>query len=287
MAKLNCLLTGASGFLGSHLLRALLASGWNVVCSMRETTKFERVKDVREQTQWIDLGSCDLAKLFVEQKFDMIIHCATEYGRGQCDPLKTIDANLVLPLRILELATKNGVELFVNTDTVLPKMVSNYALSKRQFYEWMALYSKDISCINIAIEHFYGPGDDESKFVSFIVRKLLEKPASIDLTMGIQKRDFIYIDDVISAFMLILNRERVPGLINYEIASGISIEIREFVKLVARLTKNDTTTLNFGAIPLRDGEVIDLNVDVSKIKMLGWEAKVSIENGLKRTIDAM
>lgn len=286
MLRNKCLLTGASGFLGSHLLRALIGTGWDVVCTRRESTQFYRIRDVKDQVKWINLDFCDLSKIFVDEQFSVVIHCATEYGRGQSDPIKTIDANLILPLKILELAERNGVEVFVNTDTVLPKMVSSYALSKRQFYEWMTIYSQGISCINIAIEHFYGPGDDESKFVSFIVRKLLEKPASIDLTSGIQKRDFIFIDDVISAFMRILNTDRKAGLINYEIATGHSITIQDFVKLAAKLTLNETTRLNFGAIPLRKGEIMELNVDLSKIIALGWKPMITIENGLKRTIDA-
>ena len=83
--------------------------------------------------------------------------------------------------------------------------MDTYSLSKRQFSEWLEKYSNDIITVNVALEHFYGPYDNDSKFVSYVIRKMLDNEDSIDFTLGLQKRNFIYIEDVVDAFIVLLN----------------------------------------------------------------------------------
>ena len=84
------------------------------------------------------------------------------------------------------------VKYFLNTDTFLDRRINFYSLSKKQFLEWLKLYSKDLVCANLVLEHFYGPEDDASKFVSFVIQSLLKNVSSLDFTPGDQKRDFIF-----------------------------------------------------------------------------------------------
>jgi predicted glycosyltransferase involved in capsule biosynthesis len=76
-----------------------------------------------------------------------------------------------MPLQLLELGKKTRVNCFINTDTILDKRVSYYSLSKNQFREWLELYAKEMICLNVALEHFYGPYDDNTKFVSIYHRE--------------------------------------------------------------------------------------------------------------------
>ena len=138
----------------------------------------------------------------------------------------------------------------------------------------------------MALEHFYGPGDDESKFVTWIIRGLLKKAKSIDLTIGDQKREFIYIDDVVDAFLRVIEAS-IPlknGYVSYEIGAEKSVRIREFVLLAKSLAKNNATKLNFGAIPYRKDEILEYKTDLSGIRKLGWNTQVSLISGLKKTI---
>ena len=121
-----------------------------------------------------DIDKVDIKTIFAHHQIDIILHCATDYGRKNIEPLQVIDANLTLPLRLLELGKRNGVSCFINTDTILDKRVSYYSLSKRQFNDWLQVYRNDICCINVALEHFFGPGDDETKFVAFIISQMLD-----------------------------------------------------------------------------------------------------------------
>jgi CDP-paratose synthetase len=192
----------------------------------------------------------------------------------------------LLPLQLLELGRKYGVKAFVNTDTILDKGVNHYSLSKNQFKEWLTEYSQDLTCCNVALEHFYGPADDPTKFVSYIIGSFLDKKASIPLTLGYQKRDFIFIDDVVDALELIVyeSLKLEKGFIKYEIGTGDAVSIRHFVELIKELTGNTTTAINYGEIPYRTNEVMNRTTDISAINKLGWTSKYSLAQGLKKTI---
>ena len=279
------LLTGGTGFLGSNLIKRFLKEGINVLVFVRSLSNTQRITNVLDR---ITLYNTDnLEKPFKDHKIDTIIHCATNYGRKDEGPISMLEANLTLPLKLLQLSEKHQVPCFINTDTVLDKGVNMYSLSKSQFKDWLKVYSSKLTCVNIALEHFYGPNDDRSKFTTNIIRSILSNVKKIDLTRGEQKRDFIYIDDVVEAFVKILKHSSASknGLYCYEIGTCSTVKIKDFVSLVKKIANNDTTKLNFGALPYRKNEVMDSKVDISAIKKLGWEPKHSLEKGLKKTIE--
>jgi len=281
------LLTGATGFLGSHLLVALLENNYELIILKRSFSNTSKIKDFLNYVKSYDIDLIDLDSIFASNKINTIIHTATNYGRSNNNISEILRSNLFFPLELLSKGQKNHLECFINIDTALPKTVSNYALSKRQFYDWLVIFSDKIPCVNVVIEHFYGFPDSDSKFVTKIIRDLLAKIEKIDLTLGEQKRDFIYIDDVISALMTII--KIVPNfdknLTEFQIGSGKNISIREIVELIQGLCDNHNTKLNFGALPYRHNEIMESKADISKILTLGWQEKISLEQGLQITID--
>jgi CDP-paratose synthetase len=282
----NILLTGSTGFLGSHLLNKLV-NNHSVTCLKRTSSSLSRVNHLASKACWVDIESTDMHQLLLEKKIDYIIHCATDYGRKEVNPIETIEANLVLPLRLLHASSGTNVSAFINTDTILDKRINHYSLSKSQFVEWLRSYSKDYVVINLAIEHFYGPKDDVSKFASFIISRLVNNEVNgIDLTEGLQKRDFIHIDDVTEAFIKIINNigSLEKNFYHFEVGSNQLISIRDFVELVKKLCNNTNTLLNFGVLPYRENEVMSTNVDTSFLKSLGWQVQFTLEEGLRDTI---
>lgn len=281
------LLTGGTGFLGSHLAKRLVYEGFDVIIIKRSTSKLSPLESIINQVRFYDLDSIDIEKIFQENVIDIIIHCATNYGRFAVPPTDIIQANLFLPLKILQIAENYPVKTFINTDTILDKRVSYYSLSKKHFLDWLSLFSQKMVCISVALEHFYGPFDDRSKFVSKIILDLLHEVDFIDLTLGEQKRDFIYIDDVVEAFMTLVNFSfDVPNnLYRYEIGTGKNIEIREFVQTVKTMTGNKVTRLNFGMLPYRENEIMESHVDISMLSRLGWRPQISLVEGLRYTIE--
>jgi len=280
------LLTGGTGFLGSNLLHELVLRNMRVILLLRSSSNTGRISSVLDRVIPVNIDAVALDKIFQTEKIDIILHCATNYGRKEVDPISLLEANLILPLKLLQLGRKANISCFINTDTLLDKRISYYSLSKSQFKEWLKVYSSHITCINIALEHFYGPQDDQSKFVTYIIRNILSGVDAIDLTKGDQKRDFIYIDDVVSAFMKIIwhSYSLHGGFINYEIGTTQVISIREFVTMVKNIARNERTELNFGAVPYRENEVMESRVDITEIRKLNWAPRFTLEEGLEKTI---
>lgn len=285
--KKKILMTGATGFLGSNLLKELIKQEFEVTILKRSFSNIDRIKDLIKFVKFFNLDKTSIEGIFKKVKVDVVLHCATSYGRSDSDPFAVIDANLLLPLKLLEEAKKNDIKYFINTDTILSKRISYYSLSKSQFKDWIQMYSERLVCINILLEHFYGAFDDRTKFVSFIIDKLLSAVESIDLTEGRQKRNFIYILDVVDAFIKVLrNLDNLKfGVYNYEIATDKSYQIRQVVELIKKISGNTKTRFNFGIIPYRKNEVMDSKADTKAISGLGWKPKYSLIRGLTKTIN--
>ncbi len=271
--------------MGSNLLKNLI-NNYEVILATRHSSDTWRIKCDLDKVTLFDLDAAPLDEVFQNKKIDTIVHCATNYGRKEVKPLELLEANLILPLKLLQLGSKAGVSSFINTDTVLDKRVNLYSLSKSQFREWLKVYSSKINCVNVALEHFFGPNDNESKFVTFIIRNILNNSDKINLTGGEQKRDFIYIDDVVSAITKIIDHTKnlKKGYLHFEIGTTKTVSIREFVTLVKNIAENECTNLNFGALPYRENEVMESQVDITEIQKLAWKPMFTLEEGLKQTI---
>jgi len=137
------------------------------------------------------------------------------------------------------------------------------------------------------LEHFYGPGDDHSKFVSSLIRQFKEGVPEILLTHGHQKRDFIYITDVVDAYQSVLfdSMRGENGFREFDVGSGRSIEIRKLVQMVQELFVDSPSALRFGALPYRPNEVMDSAVDLGPLRELGWSPRVPLEEGLRQTVE--
>lgn len=286
---MRILLTGVTGYLGSHLAETLLANGCEVVALKRATSSLRRIEHLLSQLTLHDVNTVDMDALFTQDgKIDAVIHTATCYGRNGESASQIADANLAFPLKLLNVAVEAKVKLFINTDTVLDKFLNPYALTKAQFAEWGRYFStrSELKFINLKLEHFYGPNDDASKFTTHVINSCLANTDELKLTLGEQKRDFVYISDVVSAYSLILDKwQTLPEqFAEFEVGSGQAITIREFVETAHRLA-NSSTQLLFGAIPYRKGEVMLSQAHIDALRLLGWGCEVDIETGMKHVIN--
>ena len=108
----------------------------------------------------------------------------------------------------------------------------------------------------------------------------------LKLTMGEQKRDFIYIEDVVFAYLILLEKMgSISDLIKeFDVGSGNPVSIREVAEMVCRITRL-INHLAFGALPYREGELMFSNAEIGPLVNLGWSCKTSLERGLQLTID--
>jgi len=283
------LLTGATGYLGSHLANALLDAGYNVVALKRKTSLLRRLELILPRITLLDVDGIDLRALFKDYgKFDAVIHTAAAYGRNGENASEIADANLSLPLKLLDAAVEMDVPLFFNTDTALDRFLNAYSLSKTQFAEWGSYFArqKKIRFLNLKLEHFYGPGDANTKFTTHVINSCLRNAPELKLTLGEQKRDFIFIDDVVSVYLVLLEQQEslTDWFMEFDVGSGESVSIRQFVETTQRLTASKTH-LAFGALPYREGEMMHSQADISGLTALGWHCRYDLETGLKQVIE--
>jgi nucleoside-diphosphate-sugar epimerase len=282
------LLTGATGFLGGHLAKALIHDGYDVVALKRKFSSLQRLESILEIINVVDIDDVSLDSLFCNfGKIDAIIHTATCYGRQNESVTEVFNANADFPFRLLEAGSRFGVELFLNTDTALDMNLNMYALSKHQFTQWGKFFSKnkEIRFVNIKLEHFYGPDDKISSFPAYIVNSFIKNIPELDLTQGEQKRDVIYIDDVVAAYLVLIESlsKADKFFIEIDVGSGASVSIRKFVEMAHQIAKSNTK-LNFGAIPYRDGELMDSRANTSELISLGWRCRHDLASGLNKMI---
>jgi CDP-paratose synthetase len=282
---MRLLITGPTGFLGFNLCKKLVDSDIEIYAISRNLPPLSR-KVESKNINYFQLEEINIDEFILKNNINGVIHCATNYGRND-NALDTLQANLTFPLTILLASIKADVEFFINTDTILDKRVNSYSLSKKQFLDWLYYFKSNINCFNLSLEHFYGPGDSDGKFTTYIIRELVKNTKQINLTPGKQKRDFIYIDDVVSAFICIIDvikNYKTGEIHNIQIGSGVNTSIYDFANLVKNIVGNNNTNLNFGAIPYRENEVMQSDVNLVNILKLGWLPKVSLQKGLEKTI---
>ncbi len=287
--KKKILITGINGFLGSHLAK-YLKSSFEILGLEYSLNNLFRIQS--EKFKVYDVVSKPLENIFIENEIYAVIHVATIYRR-KLEPLQSLlKTNVLLPVNLLELSNKYNVSLFLNTDSFFNSSknsysyLSDYTLSKKHALDWIKLISNSSFCkiVNMKIFHMFGKNDSPSKFIPYLIDKILRDETSIDMTPGLQTRDFIYVNDVISAFETVLKNEvKLTNYQEFEVGSGKSFSIKHLAELIKKISKSKTQ-LNFGAIPYRKGEIMVSVCNNKKLKELGWTSKFSLNEGLSKII---
>lgn len=292
-SKYCILLTGGTGFLGSHIAKTLCNKNdeYDLIILKRSTSSLDRLKGFETQIKFYNVDQIPLSDIFSKNKVDIIIHTAVEYGKETNSCSDILTTNLMFPISLLEEAIKHNVKMFINTDSYFNKdnlaysSLLHYALSKKSLLTWLKYFSKNIKIINIVLEHLYGPYDAPNKFVEFIIQKVaLEKISTIELTDGQQKRDFIFVNDAVNAYIRLLQEvDQKFHFREYNLGTGFSLSIREFALKVKKISKSPTELL-FGNIPYRNDEIMNSTADNLELQNLGWQFQYDLEDGIKEIL---
>lgn len=294
---MHILVTGVTGFVGSRLAERLVQAGHTVTGIKRRTSSIIRIQQhSRLKLHDVEDG---VSQIFnrLASPLDAVIHTATQYGNTGETYANLFKANVLFPADLLTYAISQGVRVFVNTDTFFCKASSqyeylqNYVKTKQMFREIGKEFAEaaETVFINLSLEHVYGPGDGPQKFVTRLLRELMANKPSIALTEGSQRRDFVFVDDVAAAAeFVLLNFERLDSarFQHYEIGTGVSISLRDFVKCAKEITRS-TSELRFGAIPYREHEIMESKADQYALQKLGWHPKIELKEGLLQTINSL
>jgi UDP-glucose 4-epimerase len=289
----KALVTGASGFIGSHLCRRL----------GREKTEVHAVSRTKEAgkrdgIQWWQGDVADEAKvreLVSAIKPDAIFHLASHVvgARDLAQVAPTFRSNLMSAVNLLSAASEVGCRRVILTgsleeptqDEASPVPCSPYAAAKwaasgyaRMFH---ALYGLDVVILRVFM--VYGPGQgDLRKLIPHVTLSLL-RGESPKLSSGQRQVDWIYVDDVVEGFVAAAHAGDAAGQ-TIDIGSGKLVTVRAVVEHLGRLV-NPEIKLGFGAVlerPLEQVRVADTGRTQAAI---GWQPTVSLEKGLKQTVD--
>ena len=301
------LVTGGSGFIGSHLVRRLVKLGFNVTV----TAKYKSIIDCpRLVPVWNDIKvvEADLRNIDsvlninkITKKYDLIYHLAAynHVGDSFNHIHESLLSNLISTANLLEFGPKFGRFIYTASSEVygfqnsvpfresdLPFPISPYAIGKYggELYARMKKHqnaNKDILCLRPF--NTFGPYQSERAIIPEIILKCL-KGETIKTTRGLQTREFNYIDNIIDGFIAATNVSKIPdNPIN--IGSGKEILIKDLVKLIHELT-NSKSILNIGALEDRPTEIWRMKADNKEAKLLlGWSENISFEEGLINTIN--
>ena len=299
------LVTGAHGFIGSHLARTLLGAGYEVGALHREASDLRRIKDLEGRISHHVADLRDPASVqgaVMGARPDAIVHLATYYAvEHRPDEVGVMmDTNVKGTIALLEACRDRGVSLFLNagtcavyrekdvplaeTDPVSPQNL--YALTKLQAEQACAFYSDRLGVPATTLRLFppYGPADNERRLIPYVIRSILAGE-EVRLTSGTQRWDFVYVDDVVAAFVAALGKPGAAagaGVMN--VATGDPVAVRDLVTRLAGLT-GEHARLLWGAVPHRGNEVWFNSGSWDRIRsVLGWEPQVSLDEGLERTI---
>ncbi len=266
------LLSGGTGFLGSHLARRLVNEGHDVTILKRSFSNLNRLEGLEDKLRLVNIDQ------FEGGEFNLFINAASVYGRSGESEKEMLQANVEFPLEIIRKIEKSSPQV-ININTSLPASMNLYAESKHLFIEKLREEFSTLICTNLLVEQFYGPKD--GTFISFLVNNLKSDLKEIKLTLGEQKRDFIYFEDVIEA-ILEVSKHEVNG--DLQVGTGYGVLIKDVVKKVANEMKEDINRIQFGGLEYRDNEVMSSIADITSIKELGWEPKVFIDEGIKKVV---
>lgn len=274
---MNIVLVGASGYLGNKLLKRLISQNNNVLCLIRKNTNIKLIKGITKN--YIHIEDDNFSNNINNFNPEVLIYCSSIYQREYTDYNDILNVNFIYPFNLIN---KIKVKTYIYIGTALDKFTNIYSLTKYQLAEFGKYYfiQNDINFYNIILENFYGEDEPKDRFVSYVINKL-KNNEELNLTAGSQKRDFIYIEDVIDGLILIIN-SNLKGYVDIPLGSGECISIKEFI-LYTKDLLNSTSKLNFGALSLRKNEHSGY-ADLSIMNKIGFQPKYNLKNGIKKLL---
>lgn len=302
------LVTGGAGFIGSRIVTRLVGERELVrVVDNLATGQPTRLNDLRSSIEFIEGDLADeRVSDEVVRNVDYVLHQAAipSVQRSICDPVATNRANITATLNILESCRKAGVrrlvyaasssaygdtEVLPKTEEMSPNPLSPYALQKLVGERYCKLYYDLYGLETVSLRYFnvFGPGQDPHSEYSavipkFVTKLLAEEPVTV-YGDGEQSRDFTYVENVVEANLLALRAIKVPGNV-CNIGCGEHITLNTLIRLLEEIL-GIKATVNYTASKV--GDVRHSLADITRARrLLGYEPKVMVKEGLRRTVQA-
>jgi nucleoside-diphosphate-sugar epimerase len=301
--KRRVLVTGATGFIGSHLAKRLVKRGAEVHAFVHSSGSLWRVKEIQERLFLHGIDLCDQASVnsaCQEINPEIVYHLAA-YGVNyeQQDIKQALDTNVMGTVNLIRGLRGTACKRFIHTSTFAEYGHKDHPIRETDSLEPVGIYASTKAAASliapvvagecgiplsiIRLFTVYGPFEGEDKFVPYVILSLLDGKAP-KLTTCRQVRDYIYVEDVVEAYLNAADIS-IDEPLTLNIGSGVPITLQDVVRNISKLLYNKSEVL-FGAIPHRRNEIWQAYADVTKAReVLGWYARIPLEEGLLRTID--
>lgn len=300
---MKILVTGGAGFIGSHLVDRLVQEGHEVVAVDNLSSGKRKNLNRAAEFYKTDIQSSRLEQVFRKERPSIVVHLAAQINvrRSVDDPIFDAQVNILGLLNLLEQAVKHGTrkvifassggaiygeqEAYPAPESHPTRPLSPYGITKLTGEHYLAYYQylSGIQYVILRFANVYGPRQDpegEAGVVSIFAKKMLVGEQPIINGNGRQTRDFVYVEDVVEANLAVMGQE-IQG--TYNVGTGQETTVNDLFKTLSELTG-----CGFKGIhgPAKKGEQARSVVDISKIRQdIGWEPRVTLEDGLKRTAD--
>jgi len=281
----KALLTGVTGFIGSHLAEKLVNEHWELHAVVRESSNLDILPGwIRESVIFhVHSKEHDLPEIVEVAKPEVVFHLASlflsQHRYQDIDAL--MESNVTFGVKLLEAMRQHGVHNFVHAGTAWQHYqnasyspVNLYAASKQAFEDVLRYYEETVGIHAVVLKLFdtYGPGDRRGKLLA-LLEQIAETGETLPMSPGEQKIDYVHVDDVSEAFFLAANyllegHFELCG--DYVVSSGHAISLRELVSRYEKII-GKRLSIAWGERAYREREVM---VPWNKGRILpGWERK--------------
>ncbi len=299
---MKVLVTGGAGFIGSHVVDRLVEEGHNVVVVDNLSTGKRKNVNRAASLYKIDIQSWRLERVFRNERPNVVLHLAAQMNvrRSVAEPVFDAQVNILGTMHVLQQAVQHGArkvifassggaiygeqETFPASESHTTNPMSPYGISKLCGEHYLSYYHRisGIQVVSLRYANVYGPRQDpegEAGVVSIFIQKMLNGEQPVINGNGRQTRDFVFVEDVAEASLAAMGQES-QGVFN--VGTGGETSVNELFRVLVELTGSTCKEVHG---PAQKGEQMRSAIDPAKIKqVLGWEQKVDLREGLKRTV---
>lgn len=289
----KAVITGASGYIGSHLAQALLAEGWEVHAILRQQSQLDLLQNSLDKIHIHrhDGQMASMLNIFENiGQADVVFHLAAFYTAKhtwqQVEDL--IDSNITLGTMLLEAMALTGSHNLVNTSTVSQHYQEKpynpmclYSATKEAFEKIIDYYvqANQLHAISLELFDTYGE-DDQRKKLMRLIYDCWKNGGQLDLSPGGQQLDLVYIDDVIAAYLKAAEMiTSQAGHHKYMVTSKHPYTLKQIIEMIEQHT-NTPLNIRLGAKPYREREMMTLWQAGETLP--GWQIKTPLPEGIKQ-----
>jgi UDP-glucose 4-epimerase len=295
--------TGSTGFIGMHLLRALHEAEAEIVAVVTAGEHIERLDSLPFSVERIVVDTTGIGDAIRQAKAQYVIHLSAFVSTERSlDALeKTVQQNLLPTISLLAAASETDVARVVlmgsceeyshNTtpfDTTLATDPSSpYGASKAAATAYARMFTNTFKLPTVVLRPsvVYGPGQSSRMLISQVMKALSENH-TIAVTEGKQTRDFVYVKDVVDAIILSLSLPGMEGKI-WNIGSGEAITVRDCLERIEQIT-GCPGLIEYGKRPYAQGEIFRYELKLKETyAAFNWRPSVTLDDGLRRTWESI